>query len=26
LNKGRSCGELTRAEINEHSILRFAAA
>ena len=26
LNKGRSCGELPRSEINEHSILRFAAA
>jgi ribose transport system ATP-binding protein len=26
LNKGRSCGELSRADINEHSILRFAAA
>jgi len=26
LNKGRSCGELARQDINEHSILRFAAA
>jgi len=26
LNKGRSCGELARSDINEHSILRFAAA